>query len=41
MTDEELIERSKIAWNKTNNDFFVLEYHKLISSISDKLKTPN
>lgn len=30
----------KIAWNKTKNDFFVYEFHKLISSISSKLKSP-
>ncbi len=27
----------KIAWNKTKNDFFLYEFHKLISSISSKL----
>ena len=29
----------KIAWNKTKNDFFVHEFHKLISTISSKLTT--
>ena len=27
----------KIAWNKTKNDFFLFEFHKLISNISAKL----
>ena len=29
----------KMAWNKTNNDFFIYEFHKLISNISSKLTT--
>jgi len=31
----------KIAWNKTKNDLYVYEFHKLISRISEKLITPN
>ena len=29
----------KIAWNTTNNDFFIKEYNKLISNISYQLKS--
>jgi hypothetical protein len=31
----------KIAWNRTKNNFYLTEYHKLISNISRKLKIQN
>ena len=29
----------KVAWNTTKNDFFIYEFHKLISRVSEKLNS--